>query len=274
MPSRVDLHTHSTASDGTLAPLELFQKALDLGIQVLALSDHDSTAGYEALLPIVSEYPQIRLIPAVELSGEGTLACHLLGYFLNIQDAPFQRELVGFRALRVERLRAMTQKLVALGISVEFDRVLAIAKGASLGRPHLADALIEKGVVKSRQEAFDRFLKRGGVAYVSGESPSAAEAIALIRRAKGIPVLAHPSYYTSPELIDQLVDAGLMGIEAYYPEHSRGLIEHYKNVAEKYHLVLTGGSDFHGPRTGRAALASVAVPESVIESLEKAKEKV
>lgn len=274
MPSRVDLHTHTTASDGTLTPPELFQEALELGIRVLAISDHDSTSGYEAVLPLASGRPEIRLIAAIELNGEGSLACHLLGYFINVQNEAFQRQLADYRERRTERVRAMAQKLNELGSPVDFHRVQEIAQGGALGRPHLADALMEKGIVKSRQEAFDRFLKKGGSAYISGNSPTAEEGIQLIRGAGGIPVLAHPSYYTSPELLDGLVAAGLMGIEAYYPDHSRALIEHYKDFAKKHQLVVTGGSDFHGPRTGRAALGSVPVPDSVIEDLEKARDKV
>lgn len=274
MPSRVDLHTHTTASDGTLTPPELFQKALEAGIHVLAVSDHDSTSGYEAVLPLASQHPEIRLIPAIELNGEGSHACHLLGYFVDVQNAAFQRQLAEYRVLRTERVRVMAKKLGELGVPVDFNRVQEIARGGALGRPHLADALMEKGIVKSRQEAFDRFLKKGGSAYIPGDSPTAEEGIDLIRRAGGVPVLAHPSYYSSSELLESLVVAGLMGIEAYYPDHSRGLIEHYKDFAKKHQLVLTGGSDFHGPRTGRAALASVHVPDSVPEDLEKARDKV
>src|SRR5579872_432216 len=234
MPSRVDLHTHTTASDGTLTPPELFQQALELGVQVLAISDHDSTAGYQAVLPLTSQHSEIRLIPAIELNGEGSHACHLLGYFIDVQNAAFQRQLADYRVLRTERVRSMAQKLCELGVPVDFKRVQEIARGGALGRPHLADALIEKGIVRSRQEAFDRFLKKGGSAYIAGQSPTAQEGIELIRSAGGIPVLAHPSYYTSPELLEGLVAAGLMGIEAYYPDHSRSLIEHYKDLAQKH----------------------------------------
>ncbi len=274
MASRVDLHTHTSASDGTLTPEELFAKALELQIRFLAISDHDSTAGYTAVLPVARSHPEIRLIPAIELNAEGEFACHLLGYFINPSAEALQNQLAAYRAERVIRIRAMSKKLGDLGAPIEFDRVLALARGGSLGRPHLADALMEIGFVKSRQEAFDRFLKKGGTAYIAGESPSAKEAIELIRSAGGIPVLAHPSYYTSPELLQGLIRQGIMGIEAYYPEHSRGLIQHYRDVALEHHLVLTGGSDFHGPRTGRAALASVEVPEEVIEALEKCRDKV
>jgi predicted metal-dependent phosphoesterase TrpH len=237
----------------------------------LAITDHDSTAGYEAVLPLQKQAPQLRLIPAIEMSAEGELGCHLLGYFIDPAQASFQAELVAYRAQRVVRVRAMAEKLKTLGFSLDFERVLALAQGGSLGRPHLADALVELGAVKSRQEAFDRFLKKNGPAYIAGETPTAGEVIRLIRSAGGIPVLAHPSYYTSDSLIKQLVELGLEGLEAYYPEHSRALIGRYRELAAAYRLVMTGGSDFHGPRTGRTELACVDVPEEVVTELEAAR---
>jgi predicted metal-dependent phosphoesterase TrpH len=270
VPSRVDLHTHTTASDGTLDPPALLQKASELGIAYLGIADHDSTAGYEAVLPLQEQFPSVQLVPSIEINAEGTLACHLLGYFLDIKNAPLQKQLALYRQMRLERARAMIQKLQTMGISLEFDRVLALAKGGSVGRPHLADALIEKGVVRTRKQAFERFLKKDGAAYVPGNAPSAAEAIQLIRGAGGVPVLAHPCFYTSESLIEQLVNEGLMGIEIYYPEHSRSLIKRYLEIVEHFGLVATGGSDFHGPRTGRTALGCVDVPESVIEHLKTA----
>jgi len=274
MASRVDLHTHTTASDGTLTPAELFDQAAAIGIRFLAISDHDSTAGCQAAQALQGRAPELRVIPAIEMNAEGPWACHLLGYFIDIQSPELQRALARCRERRLERVRAMTQKLQALGVGVEFDRVAALARGGSLGRPHVADALMEKGVVKTRQEAFDRFLKKDGPAYVGGDSPTAPESIQIIRRAGGIPVLAHPSYDGSSSLIESLVGVGLMGIEAYYPEHGRSLTQHYVDLARRCGLVATGGSDFHGPRTGRAALGSVAVPESVINDLENARKKI
>ena len=269
--SRVDLHTHTTASDGTLEPADLFQKAIELQLRVLAISDHDSTAGFEAVRPLQARHPGLRLIPAIELNAEGEFACHLLGYFIDPADSDFQARLESFRALRRSRVRAMTEKLQALGMKIDFNRVLELSKGGSVGRPHLADALMEKGYVKTRQEAFDRFLKKDGPAYLGSGTPGAAEAIRLIRRVGGIPVLAHPSYYFTESLLKALLDSGLMGIEVYYPDYSRSLIQRYLELARAHDLVVTGGSDFHGPRTGRAALACVEVPESVVEDLEKAR---
>jgi predicted metal-dependent phosphoesterase TrpH len=274
LPSSVDLHTHTTASDGTLSPAALFSKALELKIRVLSITDHDSTAGLEAVQPLASAHPEMRIIPGLEMSAEGELYCHLLGYFVDPKARGFQERLIEFRRRRLERIAAMAKKLNTLGIPVEYERVVALAAGGAVGRPHLADALVEKGVVRSRQEAFDRYLKRDGPAYIAGAGPAAADIIQFIRSAKGIPVLAHPSYYTTPELLERLVAAGLMGLEVYYPEHSRSLIRRYLDMAQTSGLVATGGSDFHGPKTHRSALACVDVPESVVEALENARARV
>jgi predicted metal-dependent phosphoesterase TrpH len=274
LPSLVDLHTHTTASDGTLSPAALFSKALELQIRVLAVTDHDSTAGLEALQPLLPQHPEIRLIPGIEMSAEGELYCHLLAYFVDIEAPGFQEKLSQFRRMRLQRIAAMTKKMNELGFPVEYDRVLDLAAGGAVGRPHLADALVEKGHVKTRKEAFDRFLKRDGPGYISGEGPTAAECIAFIRSAKGIPVLAHPSYYTTPDLLKRLVEMGLMGLEVYYPEHSPSLVRRYLEMANTAGLVATGGSDFHGPKTQRKALGSVNVPESVVAELEKARQDV
>jgi predicted metal-dependent phosphoesterase TrpH len=274
LPSSVDLHTHTTASDGTLSPAALFAKALELKIRVLSITDHDSTSGLEAMQPSLAAHPEIRIIPGIEMSAEGELYCHLLGYYIDLQAAEFQERLSELRRRRLERIAAMTKKMNDLGIPVRYERVVALAAGGSVGRPHLADALMEIKVVRSRQEAFDRYLKRDGPAYISGEGPTAADVIHLIRSAKGIPVLAHPSYYTTPELLKRLVDVGLMGMEVYYPEHSRSLIKRYLEMAQACGLVATGGSDFHGPKTHRSALACVDVPESVVHELDAARNRV
>ncbi len=257
-----------------MSPAALFAKALELNVRVLAVTDHDSTAGFEGLRPLAAQHPEIRIIPGLEMSAEGELYCHLLGYFVAADSPGFQERLAHFRQMRLERISAMTKKLNGLGLFVEYERVVALAAGGSVGRPHLADALVEKGYVKTRQEAFERYLKRGGPGYLSGETPSAAECITIIRAAKGVPVLAHPSYYTTPELLKQLVRLGLMGLEVYYPEHSPSLVRRYLELAQASGLVATGGSDFHGPKTHRSALACVHVPEAVVTALESARARV
>jgi predicted metal-dependent phosphoesterase TrpH len=248
----------------------LFAVALELKIRVLSITDHDSLEGYKATKALQAAHPEIRVIPGIEMSAEGKIYCHLLGYFIDVNSPSFQDRLLELRRQRLDRIAAMVKKINEMGIAITYERVVALASGGSVGRPHMADALIEKGIVKTRQEAFDRFLKRDGPAYVQSTGPSAEETIDLIRSAGGVPVLAHPSYYTSAELLKPLVDIGLKGIEVYYPDHSRSLIQRYLEMAKTFDLVVTGGSDFHGPRTQRASLASVNVPESVVDALVRA----
>jgi len=237
---------------------------------VLSITDHDSTEGLVATRLLQVAHPEMRVIPGIEMSAEGDIYCHLLGYFVDVNSSAFQEQLGRLRQKRLERIAAMVKKMNALGFAIDYARVVALASGGSVGRPHLADALVEKGVVKSRQEAFDRFLKRDGPAYVPSEGLTAAKAIALIRAAGGVPVLAHPSYYTSPEFLKPMVDLGLAGLEVFYPDHSRSLVQRYLELAASYRLIVTGGSDFHGPGTHRSALACVDVPEYVVDALVQA----
>ncbi len=274
MPSRVDLHTHSTASDGTLDPHKVLDLAIQLKIRYFALSDHDSTEGWALIAETAKRIPDFTLVPAVEMSAEGKHACHILGYWINPHDTAFQNQLQYFRKRRIDRLRAMAEKLGTLGFPIDFDALLHERQGRSIGRPHLADALVQKGVVKSRKAAFDRFLKKEGPAYIPNDTPTAEDIIQLIRRAGGVPVLAHPSYYTSEDLVKELAGFGLMGIEAYYPEHGRSLIQRYADLAKSVGIIVTGGSDFHGPKTGRDAIACIDVPEEIISALEDAKTRV
>ena len=257
-----------------MTPSELFEKALELQIKILAITDHDSTEGFSSLQALAASHPEIRLVPGLEVSAEGEMHCHLLGYFVDLKSPGFQERLARLRSGRVERIREMTNKINALGLSIDIARVMALAAGGAVGRPHLADALIEKGYVRTRKEAFDRYLKSDGPAYVATQGPTARECIEFIRSAKGVPVLAHPSYYTSPDLLKRLVDDGLMGMEVYYPEHSRALTARYLDLAKTYNLAATGGSDFHGPKTQRPSLACVNVPESALTDLERALERV
>lgn len=270
MPNTVDLHTHTTASDGTLEPAELLKLAVSAGIHYLAVSDHDSTAGMEAILPLLPHAPGLELIPAIEINAEGRNTSHILGYFIDYKSRKLQKRLVVFREIRAERVQKMCGKLNQLGLAISFQRVLELAKGGAVGRPHLADALMEKDYIKDRQEAFDRWLKKDGPAYVPNDTPTVQEAIALIREAGGVPVLAHPVYCTNDQIIRELASDGLMGVEVYYPAHPPSLMERYLALCKTHKLIATGGSDFHGPKTGRSEIACVHVPESVIPALREA----
>jgi predicted metal-dependent phosphoesterase TrpH len=246
----------------------LLAKAADLGVRFLSITDHDSTEGLEQALqlPLPAD---LKLIPGIEVSAGGESPCHILGYGIRVADSTFQKKLAEFREQRIGRLRAMVDRLKELGIEISFERVKEIAGAATLGRPHLADALVEKKVVRSRKEAFQKYLNHNGSAYVAGNAPPSRDIIALIRAAGGVPVLAHPAYYCNEEYLKTLADEGLMGLEVYYPDVSRALRERFLVLAKQFNLIATGGSDYHGPRTGRSELACVDVPETVIDELLK-----
>jgi predicted metal-dependent phosphoesterase TrpH len=237
---------------------------------VLSITDHDSTEGLEQALqlPLPAD---MQLMPGIEISAGGETSCHILGYGIRYQESHFQNQLRLYREHRVERLRAMVDRLKTLGVLISFERVQEIAGTATLGRPHLADALVEKKIVRSRKEAFQKYLNQNGSAYIPGESASSRDVIALIRGVGGIPVLAHPAYYCNEPYLKALVDEGFMGLEVYYPDVSRAQRERFLILTAQFNLVATGGSDYHGPRTSRSELACVDVPERVLEELEKAK---
>jgi predicted metal-dependent phosphoesterase TrpH len=272
MPSQVDLHTHTTASDGTVAPEVLLAEAAGIKVRYLAITDHDSTQGYESLMPLFGKFPEIKILPAIEINTlDEERSCHILGYLIDPTNAAFQNKLLDYRRRRLNRIERMLPLFEKMGIAISLQEIMDATKGGSVGRPHVADVLKKKGIVRSRHEAFDRFLKTGAPAYVKPESPTANEAINIIRQAGGVPVLAHPRYEDSDALMKELKAAGLMGIEAYYPEHSRSLTRRYVELAHDLGLICTGGSDYHGPASGRERLAIVDVPETVIEGIYEAR---
>ncbi len=276
----IDLHTHSTASDGTLKPAELVRYAVKRGIKVLALTDHDTLSG---LNEAEDEAGCVGLdfIPGIEISAvfePGTL--HILGYYMNSGDSTLERNLDFLREGRDHRNRIILEKLVSLGYPLQLKDVLRFAEGQSVGRPHIADALVSKGYVGSRNEAFDRLLAKGAPAYADKERMTPKDAIALILRAGGIPVLAHPQYLNLDNdalsgFVGELKHSGLAGLEAYYYSHSAQDVAFYRSLAEKYGLLLTGGTDYHGPGGLKHTDIGVGngdmrVPEDVAEGLKKA----
>ncbi|MBN2244751.1 MAG: PHP domain-containing protein, partial [Candidatus Aminicenantes bacterium] len=248
----VDLHIHSTASDGVLSPSEIVRYAKAKGLQAIAITDHDTIEGCKEGLA-EGERIGFEVIPGIEISAEhfpGTM--HILGFFLDIHH-PFLNERLKFlQKARAERNPKIVEKLNGLGIDITFEEVLRASGGGQVGRPHFANVLLEKKYVRSFQEAFDRFLKKGAPAYVEKFRFTSKEALHLINEAKGVAVLAHPKtlgmngYSELEKLILQLVGEGLKGIEVYYPEHSAAEIAQYKTLAERYGLLSTGGTDYHG----------------------------
>jgi predicted metal-dependent phosphoesterase TrpH len=264
---------HTTVSDGILSPTQLVDMVGQRGLHVMALTDHDTTAGLQEAFAAKQKYPQLTLIPGIELSCDipGN-EVHVLGYFIDDSDPGFQQTLADFRSQRLDRGQLMVQKLRALGMDITWERVLEIASGGdnSVGRPHIAAALLEKGYVKDNKEAFDRFLSRTGPAYAERTKMAPREAVDLIRSVGGLAVLAHPKELLGEldTLLDDLCGAGLAGMEAHYQGYPQEMVQHLLDICQRRNLVPCGGSDFHGIQ-GRDELrpGDVDVPMSTAERL-------
>ena len=245
---KIDLHIHSTASDGRYSPVEIVRKAASLGLTIIALADHDSVDGIAPALLAARAFPQLRIIPCVEISTDTSDGeVHVLGYFIDYTDDELEAALERFRNSRQGRAQGMTAKLRNMGIYIEWQRVQEIAGTGSIGRPHVAQAMLEKGYITSLKEAFDKYIGQGGPAYVEREKMTPTEAVELILRANGLPVLAHPFTVTDPEaMVVELKAAGLIGIEAYYNNYTVDEIKSLVNLAEKHDIIATGGTDYHG----------------------------
>ncbi len=246
--SRVDLHIHSTVSDGKFSPEEIVSKAAALGLTIIALADHDSIDGIAPALEAAKAFPPLRIIPCVEISTDMPSGeAHVLGYFIDYTSDELNASLEKFRSSRKRRAQGMIAKLHNLGIRVDWQRVQEIAGDGSIGRPHIAQAMLEKGYITSIKDAFTGYIEHGGPAYVEREKMTPAEAVALIVRANGLPVLAHPFTVIDPQaMVIELKTAGLVGIEAYYSSYTADEIKSLVSLADRHGLIATGGSDYHG----------------------------
>ena len=272
MTSGVDLHSHTTASDGTLTPRELVQAAARRGVRVLAVTDHDSTEGLRDAFDEAGRHPPLTIVPGLEINCDVPGAeVHVLGYYVDHEAAWFQDFLREPRVERAARVERIVARLAELGMPIDPAEVFAIVKEGSAGRPHVAQVMVQHGYVTSVREAFDRYLHVNGPANVPRKRLSPAEAVQIIRRAHGVPVFAHPGLADRDALIPELIEAGLMGIEAIYAEHSAAQTAHYKELCRAHGLVATGGSDYHGERSGRTnPLGHPPVPMTVWDALKKA----
>lgn len=265
----VDLHTHSLRSDGALHPADLVRRAAANGVRIQALSDHDTLAGIAEAMA-AAEPLGVRIIPATELNTESEWGdVHILGYFLDPDDTGLEERLRWLRENRGRRVELMVDRLRALGYDIRLERVLEIAQGGSLGRPHLAAALFEGGLVPSYDAAFDTIIGKDSPAYVARVGLTPLEAVALVRAHGGVPSLAHPGTVIGLEaLLPQLVLAGLAGIECHYNSHTPEYMEYCLALAAEHDLVPTGGSDFHGRGDHGAELGGVQVPPECVPALE------
>ncbi|MDH7489575.1 MAG: PHP domain-containing protein [Anaerolineae bacterium] len=269
MPSVVDLHLHTSCSDGEYLPEEVVRRAADRGLRTIAIADHDTVAGVPHAVEC-ARMVSLRVIPAVEIScelAEGEV--HLLGYFVDCGDDSSLAQMLGrFRASRAERAHAMLDKLARLGMPLTWGEVEAFAGGESVGRPHVAQALVARGYVQSVAEAFDRYLSRNGPAYVPRFKLAPEQAIALIHDSGGVAVLAHPLDVL--DTVGWLTAEGLDGLEAYYSLYTPDVSAQIAAIAQRHGLIVTGGSDFHGPRVSPGIdIGSVDVPEEVVQALDE-----
>lgn len=262
-----DLHVHTAFSDGTSTPEQVVAIAQEVGLDGLAITDHDTTQAVQRAMQEGRERG-IEVIPGIELTAEYQgVEIHILGYLLDFQDARFQERLAGVQRDRVDRIRMICDRLKAIGIGLEPEKVFAFAGAGTVGRLHVARALVSEGFAGSVPEAFQRFIGDKSAAYVAHFRFSPQQAIALIRSVRGVAVLAHPYSLRDEGLIPVMVEAGLQGIEVFYPEHSAAMTAEYRALARQYGLVMTGGSDFHGSAKPTVSLGQVTVPWQNIEEL-------
>lgn len=250
LPPIVDLHLHTTASDGRLSPSALIEQIAGTGLRTVAICDHDTIDGLDEAYDAVSRYPELDLVAGVELSTTlGESEVHMVGLFIDYKDPHLLETLTEFRGRRETAIRRSVNKLNDLGLMIKFERVREIA-GGTIGRPHIADALIEAGYIKTRDEAFDKYLGDDGPARARRSPTTTKEGIELIHSSGGVAVVAHPQTVKGFfNIAEQLSDEGLDAIEAFAEKYDSRDRKKYLDVARKYDLVPVGGSDYHAKDT-------------------------
>ena len=255
----IDLHTHSTASDGARAPVDVVRAAKAAGLSAIALTDHDTLAGLSEARA-EGEKLGVRIVPGIELSAvEGHHETHILGLHL-AEVSEMEHRLIDLRQMRMNRAQRIVERLNAIGIPLQLDAVLKEADGGAVGRPHVARAMIAGGWALDLREAFDKYLGNGRTAFVAKEKLAMADAIGLIRRAGGLAVLAHPAHTGTRERVAALVAEGLDGVEVLHPSHSWDDSQRLDALATEFRLVRSGGSDWHGAVDGARTLGMMRVP--------------
>jgi predicted metal-dependent phosphoesterase TrpH len=267
----IDLHTHTTASDGCCSPAELVVRASAAGVDVLSVTDHDTTAGTAAAAAECAT-AGVEFIPGIEITAVvGGVDVHVLGYFIDPDASALAAFLAQQRQRRVDRVRQMVDRLASLGIVLDAEAIVLPSlsgQGKSAGRPWIARALVDAGHVANTSEAFERYLKTGAPAFVPRVGPTPAEVFVQIHRANGVASLAHPGLLKRDELIAGLVADGLDAIEAHHSKHSEEDISRYLALARHYRLVVSGGSDYHGdPSHDAGGLGSTALPRELFQEL-------
>lgn len=263
----LDLHVHSTFSDGTFAPEDLVARAAALRLRALAIADHDCVDGVPAALDAGDELG-VLVIPAVELScswrGHDV---HMLGYFVDHTDELLHTRLSALRDARVARAHTIVEAMGDAGFDLDIDEVMALSDDGAVGRTHVARVLAKRGHADSVADAFERYLGRGRPFYFPKPDAEPVSAVRTILEARGLPVLAHPGVTSVDPLIPELIDVGLRGLEAYHGDHTREMRERYVRMAADLGLLVTGGSDYHGPGFPNPELGSTDVPDDLLEPL-------
>lgn len=268
-----DLHLHTLFSDGTYSPFELISESRKAGLSAIAVVDHDTV---EAISPTIeiAKIENIEVLSGIELSAEYENAeIHILGYLIDYKNKALLERLEALKKNRINRVYKIVDKLKDMGITLNPQDVFDISGQGTVGRLHIARALVSEGKVSSVFEAFQKYLGDNAPCYVLGFKFSPNEAIKLIKDTGGIPVLAHPYTLHNDDLILKFIDYGLMGLEVYYPEHSQSMINAYLNLAKKHNLLVTGGSDCHGNAKPDIRIGSIKIPYELVESLKVAKDK-
>lgn len=273
MEKWADLHIHTFYSDSTSSPQEVLKQAYDCNINCISITDHDTINGLKPTQDLSVEYG-IEVIPGIEFSTDlNGKDIHVLGYLFDPHHPELLKQLKAIQDMRVNRMKMMIERLKELRIAqVDFEEVAQQTRSTSVGRPHLATVLIKQGVVGSMKEAFDKYLSDTAPIYVADFKPTPFEIIKLISEAGGIPVLAHPMLTGVDELIPQFVQAGLKGIEVYYPNTSETIIEHYAQIARKHNLLSTGGSDAHGEAKKNTFIGRLRIPYGLVEKMKQSQQ--
>jgi len=270
MTGKVDLHIHTSISDGRFSPQEIVERSARLGLSVIAICDHDNTNGIPPALKAAKAFQRLEVIPGVEISTYApSNEVHVLGYFMDFNNSKLRNTLADSRNSRLERAKEMISKLNELDIDISWQQVQQVAGDSTVGRPHIARTMLDKGYIKSFKEAFDKYIGLGGPAYVERHKITPPQAVALIKEANGLPVLAHPLTINEPEkMIIELKAAGLVGIEVYYNAYNKVERNTLALLANKYNLIASGGSDYHGlDDKAETMLGDAGVPPESAERL-------
>ncbi len=277
---KIDLHIHTTYSDGVLSPEELVDSAIEVGLTTISITDHDNVLGYYAAKKHIEDsQKQLEIIPGIEINTfYKKQEIHVLGYFMDLDNPDFQAMIEKQRKARKTQAQEIAKRLQKIGINVTYEDIkkCVIQKG-SIGRPHIAKSIMQKGTVSSVTEAYSKYINDSSKVYVQRKTVTPHEAVETIYDAGGIPVIAHPcDIENAQELIEELISYGLRGIEAYHRKHTPAMIEYFCSLAEKYDLIVTGGSDFHAPSlyTGQMVLGKNFVPPKIFEELEAEKKRI